>query len=441
MNPKITDAMLSVDALVGRHFGELLHGTHAALAIVAVGCFKDNVQPTTLVFVGAPSSGKSTILGWLSPEGTTSGNAQTLSDEEIEEGVELDEDPLAQYFYRSDKFTAASFVSQFGDAGKKAIGSLDLLPRLEKKTLLTPELGPLFSGKREELIDRLATLVRVLDGQGLVTDAGTHGRRGYDRPINFQWLGATTPVSFETMAVMANLGPRILYWHLDTEDPNDAALVAQFDPANTGALLMARCRQAMRSYAQMLYMQCPRASVPLGRIELPPDLALLVAKWGRALCRLRGTVQKAKDQDTEELDGYDEEGPRLELGAPLEKAHRANQILGRIVRASALAHGRTVVTPYDVAIIRHIALSSGILQRGQVFAAVLANGGTAKTKELMARVPLTRPSIRRYMRELAVVGLVTVEGKAKQGSTFTITVRPDLAELVSSPTLDSERSN
>lgn len=441
MNDKIALAMAAVDKLVGEHFPELLHATHAALAVVAVGCFRDNIQPTTLVFVGAPSSGKSTILGWLSPEGTTQGSAVTLSAEEEEDGVELvaddEHDPMAQYFYRSDKFTAASFVSQFGDAGKKAIGGLDLLPRIEKKTLLTPELGPLFSGKREELMDRLSTLVRVLDGQGLVTDAGTHGRRGYDRPINFQWLGCTTPVSNETVAVMANLGPRILYWHVDSPDPDDAALARQFDPLNNTSIVTQRCRGQLRGYALRLYMQFPRASVDTGRIVFPAELGELTSKWARVLCGLRGTVQKAKEQDAFNYD--DDEGPRLELASPLEKAWRAAGILGRIARGSALAQGRAEVASYDLALIRHIALSSGILPRGAVFAALADLGGTAKTSDLATRVALSRETIRRYMKELIVVGLIDVVGKMRSGATFTVKLRADLMDLCNAPTLEGSK--
>src|SRR5262249_28943290 len=154
----------------------------AALAVVAVGCLKDNTQPTTLVFVAPASAGKSLALTFLMPTGEK-------------------DDFGNRYFYRSDKFTAASFVSHRADASKKQLSSIDLLPRLKRKTLLTKELAPVFNGKREELMDRFATLTAILDGQGYVSDSGAHGRRGYEQAINFQWLGATTPPTPELLAI------------------------------------------------------------------------------------------------------------------------------------------------------------------------------------------------------------------------------------------------
>ncbi len=33
----------------------------------------------------------------------------------------------------------------------------------------------------------------ILDGQGLKTDSGTHGQRGYEGDYLFAWFGCTTP--------------------------------------------------------------------------------------------------------------------------------------------------------------------------------------------------------------------------------------------------------
>jgi len=81
--------------------------------------------------------------------------------------------------YRSDKFTPASFVSQAANQPTKALAKVDLLPRIKDKILLTPELATIFRGKPDELTQTFSTITRVLDGQGLQTDSGTHGRQGY----------------------------------------------------------------------------------------------------------------------------------------------------------------------------------------------------------------------------------------------------------------------
>src|SRR5262249_49427172 len=56
-----------------------------------------------------------------------------------------------------------------------------------------------------------STITRVLDGQGLQTDSGTHGRRGYTGPHLFAWIGCTTPFDARVWKVMSQLGSRLFF--------------------------------------------------------------------------------------------------------------------------------------------------------------------------------------------------------------------------------------
>ena len=94
---------------------------------------------------------------------------------------------------------------------QRALAKIDLLPRLRHKVLLTPELSTIFRGKPDELAVAFARITRVLDGQGLKTDSGTHGQRGYDGDYLFAWLGATTPFDSVVWRVMAQLGSRMFF--------------------------------------------------------------------------------------------------------------------------------------------------------------------------------------------------------------------------------------
>src|SRR5262249_44797387 len=139
-------------------------------------------KPVTLVCEGPSGPGKSTIPNVLL--GSTM--------EEIKRNL-----------YRSDRFSTAAFVSQAANVSKQDLKKVDLLPRIKGKILITPELGPTFRGKPQEIEERMATLARVLDGRGLTIDMGTHGRRGYEGDYSFCWIGATTylpDVAFEAMA-------------------------------------------------------------------------------------------------------------------------------------------------------------------------------------------------------------------------------------------------
>lgn len=71
---------------------------------------------------------------------------------------------------------------------------VDLLPRIRHKVFLFPELAPLFGLRNEDLLGSFSILTRVLDGQGLSTDSGVHGRRGHTGDYIFAWIGCTTPI-------------------------------------------------------------------------------------------------------------------------------------------------------------------------------------------------------------------------------------------------------
>jgi hypothetical protein len=108
--------------------------------------------------------------------------------------------------YVTDNFTPASFVSQAANVKTEKLPKVDLLPRIRHKLLVTPELAPIFHGKEADLTRTFAILTRVLDGDGLRTDSGTYGSRGYRGDYLFAWLGCTTPFDAIVWRVMAHCG-------------------------------------------------------------------------------------------------------------------------------------------------------------------------------------------------------------------------------------------
>lgn len=170
----VNPSAMSVDTVRGvisEYFPHLWPAVEAGLSTCATLLLADNVNPVALIYVGAPSAGKTTVVSMF--EGATA-NGQELC-------------------YRSDKFTTASFVSQAAKVAEQDLSKVDLLPRIKHKVLLTPELSTIFRGKQDELAERFSTLTRILDGHGYTTDSGTHGQRGYTGDYLFAWLGATTP--------------------------------------------------------------------------------------------------------------------------------------------------------------------------------------------------------------------------------------------------------
>jgi hypothetical protein len=144
--------VLVVEQTIKTYFPGLWPAVDVGLSVCATLLLEDNVNPVAVIYVGGPSSSKTPV-------------ADMFADH-----------PLT---YISDNFTPAAFVSHAANVSRKDLEEVDLLPRIKHKVLITPEMAPIFRGKEDELATRFAILTRVLDGQGLQTDSGTHGQRGY----------------------------------------------------------------------------------------------------------------------------------------------------------------------------------------------------------------------------------------------------------------------
>ena len=168
----------SLDALlneVADVYPTLVDPLMANLATVGILSFQDYTQPVSLINVGNSGCGKTTVLDLIMP----------------------DRKATRKILFRCDNFTPASFVSHSTSVRRDALKEIDLLPKIENKSLITKELAPLFRGNRDDLLRTFAILTSVLDGMGYVSQSGVHGTRGYDYPLVFSWLGATTPLSMQ----------------------------------------------------------------------------------------------------------------------------------------------------------------------------------------------------------------------------------------------------
>src|SRR2546422_1049590 len=185
---------------VEQHFPGLWLAVDLGLATCATLLLADNTNPTAVIFVGGASTVKTTVANMFARATVKRTKTGSL-------------EPLC---YRSDKFTPAAFVSQAANVNANDLAKIDLLPRIKDRVLLTPELAPIFRGNDDELTKTFATVTRVLDGQGLVTDSGTHGQRGYDGRHMFAWIGCTTPLPERAWRIMGQLGSRLFFLLLDT---------------------------------------------------------------------------------------------------------------------------------------------------------------------------------------------------------------------------------
>jgi hypothetical protein len=152
-----------VRSTVEEHFPRLWPAVDVGLATCATLLLADNTNPVAVIYEGPPASSKTTVADMFA--GHPSATVRTTS-------------------------TPAAFVSHATNQRRESLAKVDLLPRIRHKVLVTPELATIFRGKDDDLVNQFKIITRVLDGQGLVTDSGAQGRRGYegDYFVRVAWL-------------------------------------------------------------------------------------------------------------------------------------------------------------------------------------------------------------------------------------------------------------
>lgn len=381
--PNATAARLDPDLLratVEQHFPRLWPAVDVGLSVCATLLLKDNVDPVAVVYVGGPSSSKTTV-------------ADMFADH-----------PMC---YRSDNFTPAAFVSQAANRTPQQLARIDLLPRIRHKVIVTPELAPMFRGKEDELATRFSIITRVLDGDGLSVDAGTHGRRGYRGDYFFAWLGCTTPFESKAWRVMAQLGSRLFFFEM-----GEGAEVTVEDLLASTAQLpyrdrLAACRAGVQPFLTALFAQYGGVrGVEWDRKNDAEDVRVWIAQTAMLLATMRSEPTREADPDSGGY-GY--------TPAKREQPWRAHSVLYNLARGHALVHGRRQLTEADLPLVARVAVSTMPPECRRVFVALVRKGGEPlTTAEAQAALDVKHhQTAQRVMEELDRRGVVAYVMKGR----------------------------
>jgi hypothetical protein len=388
---------------VQQHFPESLVPLKAALAVVAINSFQHNQQPVTLIFSGPSGSGKTQVLSLIIPRDA--------------------HNDLVKYVLRCDGFTARSFVTHSANIPKEKLEEIDLLPKIENKTLITKELAPVFRGDKDELIKTFAMLISILDGKGYISASGSQGLRGYDKPINFTWLGATTPLTNETFRLMAQLGTRLMFFDTGRGKKTIAQLV-EFAERTDHFQKEEECAQSVQDYLQEYFKIHPPKSFDESSISFDTKLMRQMCVYAKLMAHLRAALASRKEHESDDNDG--------ECIPWKENEERAIIILKNIALGSALMEQRDHVNESDIMHIKHIALSSCPEGRRLVSKALLDCGGIATTRELMKMTGFSCPTCINYMKELSHLGVCKYSDCGCDNA-HSIEISGEFAELVVPP--------
>src|SRR5215471_1281694 len=356
-------------SIIETSFPALVRSAETFLCVVSQLLLNDVSNPFALALVDVPASGKTITLNFF--------------------------DGAAELTYMTDNFTPASFVSHASNVRREDLAKVDLLPRIRYRTLIVRELGSIFGAKDDDLIKSLGILTRVLDGEGLETDSGVYGRRGYKGDYLFMLLAGTTPIPPRVSKIMGNFGSRLFFLALHTPEDSEAELVAQ----NKGVdrkIKENTCKEATKNFLHTLWAENP-SGIAWNKAADPDDCLRVIARCARLLAALRGAINVWQS---------DEGGEKLLHNVPvIEKPKRINCLLYNLARGHALLCGRRQLTAQDLWPVLNVTFDSAPTIRAKVFRRLIEAAGTLKTSAVVELLRCSEPTARKEMEALSVLGI------------------------------------
>jgi hypothetical protein len=349
------------------------------------------------------------------------------------------------YSYFSDKFTAKSFVSHSASISKDKLASVDLLPRIKDKIILTPELSPLFTGKDDDIREQFGVITRVIDGKGFESESGVHGQRGYHGSYMFTWLGAAVDIPPNVYKFLSTIGFKIYFLRLYRTEVTEDELVEQLTSSKKFNEKMEEIEKLLMDYL-IWFEICPistgqnnnQAKIEWDTIKDDKDAIKIIAKLALLLAHIRGHVVVYKNTD------YDDRLPIVEKhqqqqhlmeqqgleqpqqpntdkkeiqysqafshGVPIiEHPSRANQQLYNLARGHALSYGRNYITKEDLKLVIKVVLSTASIERVLILDLLIANKGTLTTSQITKSMNISNNTAKYTMTQFKGLELVTME--------------------------------
>jgi hypothetical protein len=384
----------SVIAAVHRYYEGLVKPALACLAVFGAMSLKGRTKPLSLLFEATSGFGKTAVLQMA-----------------FDQALEL-------FVYRSDKFTPKAFVTHAASVKKAELDQIDLLPKLEHKVLVTKELSTLFRGREQEVQDNFSILISVLDGKGFTSDTGMRGRRGYRRSIVFNWLGATTPLPPATHRMMYQLGTRVLFYEISTQQPTEDQLVEYAEKGDSDEAEV-ECSKAVTKFLLEFFRAHPVGSVDPESIQFSKPTLRELVRWARFICAGRAEVRYDKG-----------EGPWEPVAAaPPEGPYKVINYLKELARGHALIHGRNEIDASDLSLVGHVAISS-IPGHLRPIVQHLRATRQLDTTTAAALCRVTAPTARRYLKEISLLRIADLtKGLPEENSSDSVTLSNDFSWL------------
>lgn len=358
--------------VIRENFPDFLFAAELILSIIVQILILDITNPFGLVLIDVPSAGKTITINFFS---------------EIEELV-----------YMTDKFTPASFVSNATNVKKNELDKIDLLPKIRYKLFGVRDLAPIFGQRDDDLLENIAILTRVLDGEGFQTDTGAHGGRGYKGDYMFLMIAGSTPMQPRVWRVMGNLGGRLYFYTMKSRDKSEDELANQLSD-EAYKIKEKNCRNTTRDLLYTLWNK-HQEGVSWNKKEDSIENKKIISRCARLLARLRGVINVWKDKS--------EDGKELSYRSPIiEKPDRINQHLYNLARGHALICGRSQINKEDLRFVIELAFDSAPSSRATIFRKLIDSAGTLTTGQVEVTLRCSNPTALEEMEKLRILGVVS----------------------------------
>lgn len=366
-----------VETVVMRNFPHLWKETRVCLSVATTLLLEDLSNPVGLVLIGAPSSGKTTVLSFFYG--------------------------LDDIVFKTDEFSPKSFVSHYAAKTEEELEKIDLLPKIKDKVMILPEMGVVFGKRAEDLTESLAVLTKVFDGEGYSKDSGSVGHREYSGEYLFSLLGATTPLSNHVWKTMGKLGARWFFYTVPERRESEDSLLRDMEEDSYKDRVM-ECRKVITDFLLDVWSQnAGIKGVKWNPKQDDSNLRRDIIRLAKVVGRLRGVVSISGEKDKEGNLVFSYTIPIIE------EPKRAINILYNIARGHAIINGRASITDEDIEIVRSVALSSAPYDRVKLFNLLLENNGVLDYIDIEKELGCSRQHAYRIMETLGILRLVDVK--------------------------------
>ncbi len=373
--------------IVKDNFPELVLPAEIGLSVIAQLLIEDIKNPFSLVYVDVPSSGKTITINFFSG--------------------------LKELMYTTDNFTPASFVSHSANTSKKDLGKNDMLPQIRYKTLVIRDLAPIFAKNDEDVQAMLGILIRILDGEGLETNSGLYGKRGYTGDYLFMMLSASTPIRPRIWKVMGNLGSRLFFINIEGTEKSETELVDQLRYSCRDKEFV--CRQVTEDLIKTLWNKYP-TGINWDKQKDDQNLMRIIARLAKILAKLRSSINVWEENVGSKK--YNHTQPITEM------PNRLNQLIYNVTRGHALVCGRETLAVEDLCIALRVTLDSAPPNRSKIFKHLMQNNGHLNTTQIMDILKCSRPTALRSMEEMGILEIVETYGNMED-ETMQFVGRPE----------------